>query len=79
MKLSAEDRVIINRMIKSETLYGLPLSEITEDMFDALDEEDIKTLYIVTSMLQWNCFDEMSREHFPEDAHNYLKKYTIKK
>ena len=78
MKLSTRDRVNINRMIRTETVYGLPLSEVTQEIFEAFDEEEIKTLYIVTSMLQWKCFDDITSEHFPEDANQYLKKFTLK-
>ena len=79
MKLSTMERLQLVSMIETQTFYGIPIEEVTQELLEELDASDARILYIIASMLGWDVRDKESYDNYPFEAENYLKKYTLKK
>lgn len=79
MKLSTMERLQLVSMIETQTFYGIPIEEVTQELLEELDASDARILYIIASMLGWDVRDKESYDIYPFEAENYLKKYTLKK
>lgn len=77
MKLSPLERVHLNKMIDSQTFFGIPIEEVTEELLEAIDTDEARVLYIVASMLGLEARDKESYDHFPYEAEEYLKKFRL--
>lgn len=49
----------LEEMIEHEMFYGIPISEISEDMMDSMDEDELREFYVVVNMLHWKAIDSM--------------------
>lgn len=77
MRLTEKKRQQLIDMIESQTFFGLSLGEISVDILDEIDEDDVRDLYIVTYMLGCEIRDIESYEQFPYEACEYLKKFRL--
>lgn len=78
MKLSTMERLQLVNMIETQTFYGIPIEEVTQELLEELEADEARILYIIASMLGWEMRDKQSQEEYPYDAENYLKKFTLK-
>lgn len=79
MRLTKDERAMLNEMIETHTFYGIPLEEVTVDILEDIDPEDSRILYIVACMVGCEMRDKESFDHFPYDAEAYLSKFRLKK
>jgi hypothetical protein len=77
MRLTKKKREELLDMIDSQTFYGVPLGDISVDIIDEVDEQDVRDLYIVAYMLGCEVKDRESFDHFPYEANEYLKKFRV--
>ena len=77
MKLTAAERNHLNEMIDTQTFYGIPLEQVTQEILEEIDHTEARTLYIVACMLGWDMRDKESLDHFPYEAEEYLKKFQL--
>ena len=77
--LNSKEKRAIKEMIRTETLFGVPLSEVTPEYFELLTEEEMRVLFVVSSMLHWQCLDNIVWEEPPDEAFFLLQKYQLKK
>ena len=52
----------LEEMIQNQIFYGIPISEISSDMLDDMDNEDLRTFYIIVNMLHWEAIDDLTKE-----------------
>jgi hypothetical protein len=76
-KLSTIERTTLNEMINTRTFFGIPLEDITPDILEAIEYEDARILYIVASMLGWECRDRDCEDSYPYEAEEVLKRFMI--
>lgn len=79
MKLSTIERLQLVNMIETQTFYGIPIEQVTQELLEELDSEDTRILYIIASMLGWDVRDKDSYDNYPYEAEEFLKKFQLKK
>jgi len=52
----------LEEMIQNQIFYGIPISEISSDMLDDMDNEDLRTFYIIVNMLHWEAIDDLTKK-----------------
>lgn len=52
----------LEEMIQTETFYGIPIIDIDENMIEDMDNEDLRTLYVIVNMLHWQAIDRLILE-----------------
>ena len=52
----------LEEMIQNQIFYGIPISEISSDMLDDMDNEDLRTFYIIVNMLHREAIDDLTKE-----------------
>lgn len=77
MKLSVIERHNLNEMIKTQTFYGIPLEQITQDVLEEIDASEARILYVVSCMIGWEVRDYESFDFYPYEAEEYLKKFSL--
>lgn len=77
MKLSSLERAHLNKMIDSQTFFGIPIEEVTAELLEAIDTDEARVLYIVACMLGLEVRDKESFDHYPYEAEAYLKKFML--
>ena len=77
MKLTPVEKAHLNKMIDSQTFFGMPIEEVTAELLEAIDTEEARVLYIVASMLGLEVRDKQSYDHYPYEAEEYLKKFRL--
>ncbi len=78
MKLTKHRRKELQHMIETYTFNGIPLSEMGVEYLDEIDQDDVRTLYIISYMLGYDSIDKDSYVHYPYAAEEYLKKFRLK-
>lgn len=49
----------LEEMIQTETFYGIPLNDIDISMLDDMNNDDLRTLYVIVNMLHWQYIDKL--------------------
>jgi len=49
----------LEEMIETQSFYGIPISEIDDDMMEEMDNDELRELYVIVNMLHWKEIDKM--------------------